>query len=79
MTHKRIILSAHALARMRERGIARRDIRWLLARGTREPAVTFGGAQRWLVRGTIEARPLGVIFVESVTVIHVVTVLELHR
>ena len=79
MSDTQIGYGKHALQRRRKRGISRRDVRWLLARGTREPTVTHGGPQRWLSLGTIDSRRLGVVFVESATTIHVVTVLDFDR
>jgi hypothetical protein len=64
---------------MGERLIARRDVRWLLARGIREETRTSGGPQRWLAHGTSGDRRLGVAFIESASAILVLTVLDFDR
>lgn len=64
---------------MGERLVARRHVRWLLARGIREATRAPGGPQRWLAHGTIDDRRLGVAFIESASAILVLTVLDFDR
>jgi len=74
MTPKRITYSRHALTRLRERGITRVQVRWLLARGVHEPLVTFHGEPRHGRRGYIRDCEIRVVYLERSDEIHVVTV-----
>jgi hypothetical protein len=60
---------------MRLRGITRSDVRWLIARGIREPAPSIvGRAARWSYRGYIGHREAKLIVIESQDCIDIVTV-----
>jgi hypothetical protein len=74
MTPKRITYSHHALTRLREHRITRYEVRWLLARGVREPLVAFHGEPRHGRRGHISGREVLVVHLERRDEIHVVTV-----
>jgi len=60
---------------MRERGVGRGDVRWVLARGvrTREHALA-GRDRRFSKRGVIDRRELEVVYAEDVRRICVITV-----
>ena len=76
MPAKTIVYSRHATVRMTERGIRRKDVRWLLARGTRVEARTESGdEQRWMVEGYLGNGNARVVFVERTNEIRVITVM----
>jgi hypothetical protein len=74
MTPKRITYSRHALTRLKERGITRMQVRWLLARGIRESVATLHGERRHGRRGYIHDCEIRVVYLERSDEIHVVTV-----
>ena len=74
MIGKRVEYTVHARKRLRERGIRRQQVRWLLAKGDREKARTDAGAQRWLVRGYLGRHEAAVIFVEDAERYRIITV-----
>ena len=74
MNAKRILYSDHARGRLRQRGITRQDVRWLLARRDRARKETRGGAQRWSCRGYLGTHEARVIFMEDATSQTIVTV-----
>jgi hypothetical protein len=71
MTPKQIIYTAHAKQRLKGRNIRRQEIRWLLARGIREPMELPYHA----IRGHVGKDEIRVIYTESSTDILVVTVM----
>lgn len=73
MTPKRIIFDDHVRGRLRQRRITRQDVRFVLARGIREPATTLAGAQRWSRRAMVRGREMRVVFIETRTDIIIVT------
>ena len=63
------------VARMRERGMSRQDVRWLVAQGIRASEPTGSGTpQRWSCRGYLGGEEAKVIFIEDRHAITVVTV-----
>jgi hypothetical protein len=65
MTHKPTIYGKHAAKMMRERGITRQEVQWVLARGLRSKARTKPGAeQRWQAEADIARRKFRVVFIE---------------
>ncbi len=75
MSPKAIEYSDHARGRLKERGITRHQVRWVLARGVRVLSPTVAGRQRWSCRGMTGRRTLEVIFLEDATRLLVVTAL----
>ena len=75
MTPKQIVYGDHAEQRLRERGMRRTAVRWLLAQGVRERQPTLtGGPQRWGCRGYLGHHEARVVFVEDAHTITVITV-----
>ena len=74
MTYKMIIIGDHAGSRLRQRGFTKGDVRWLLAKGIREPGRTRGGEFRWTKRGIIGTREARVVYIEDAHRIELVTV-----
>lgn len=76
MTTKRVEYGSHAVQRMRERGIRRGDVRWLLAQGL--PAEADQGQHSDPVfarRGTIGGREAKVVYLENAVRVYVITVM----
>lgn len=71
---KALHFDGHALDQMRIRGFTRQDVKWLMARGRRSLAPTWGGDQRWEARGYLGRREAQVIFIPFPTHDLVVTV-----
>ena len=75
MTYEKIEYSPHAARRMRERGVARGDVRWVLARGLRTNQHALAGRdRRFSKRSMIDRRELEVIYTEDARRICVITV-----
>ena len=74
MNAKRIVYSDHARGRLRQRRVTRQDVRWLLARGVREPIVTAGPTQYWSCRGYLGKDEARVVFIEDAMSQTIVTV-----
>lgn len=64
MTTKPIIISHHTVGKLKERGIARQDVRWLIHTADRTKNLWTRNGQRWQVDGEVKGRHLRVIFVE---------------
>ena len=73
MTWKRIIYGVHAVRRLRQRRITRRQVRQLLATG----AWQRQGVNRWLVDGPLERWPARLVVRETADTISVITVMWL--
>lgn len=75
MTYKRVEYSAHAVRRMYERSVRRRDVQWVLARGVWRPERSLEGRDpRFSKRGVVGSGELEVIYTEDAHRIHVITV-----
>lgn len=74
MTYKAVVYSDHAILRMAEQRITRRNVRFLLTRGGRQPEQAKpGGDSRWSCRGLLGVRQGIVVFVEDAHRIEVIT------
>ena len=71
MRRKRILYRAHALRRLRERGITRHHVRDLLAAG----AWRRRESGRWLVDGRLEGRRARLVLEERSEALVVITVM----
>jgi uncharacterized DUF497 family protein len=61
---------------MAERGIRRKEVRWILANGNRKEARSESGdEQRWMVEGYVGNGNVRVVFIERANEIRVVTVM----
>ena len=75
MTYKRIEYDPHAIARMKQRGFSRRDVRWLLTQG--HLLATEGSRQHR--GGRVRGRDAKVAYLEDSHRIYVITVMWLDR
>ena len=71
MTHKPVVYSAHAVTRLKERCITRRDVRAVLAAGIVSDAANGGSRKDRVVDG----RRIAVIYREYSSRIHIWTVM----
>ncbi|MHB8837681.1 MAG: DUF4258 domain-containing protein [Gemmatimonadaceae bacterium] len=71
MTHKPIVYSAHAVTRLRERRITRREVRAVLASGIVSD-IAHGGRRRDL---DVDGRRIAVLYREYRSRIHIWTVM----
>ncbi len=70
MAPKPILFSGHAVEQMRARGLGRRDVKFLLAKGEREDR----GHGYWARHGYVARRQAAVVYHESATRILVISV-----
>ena len=75
MTPKRIEFDPHAVEQMRQRGISRNDVRWLLAQGLPAEAETRTGEVRRARRGYLGRREAKVVYLENAERLRVITVM----
>jgi len=71
MTWKRLVYRAHALRRLRERRVTRRDVRTLVATGSWRRQ----GADRWLVDGALDRWPARLVLHEGADTLTIITVM----
>jgi hypothetical protein len=71
---KSIWYTEHAKARVRERGISRRDVRYLIARGNRLAVSSDSAEQLWRSRAYLGRREASVVFVENAVRYLIITV-----
>lgn len=76
MSPKRLLLDPHAQDNIRERGITRGEIRWLLARGTSVPAEQHPtGERRYAKSGYLGRKQATVVYLENAERIYVITIM----
>jgi hypothetical protein len=73
MTTKPILIGDHTAKKLKERGINRADIRWLLHTATPTKNLWTAVSQRWQVDGEVKGRHLRVIFADHPSYIKVIS------